>query len=100
MAANSRRAHIVALPPRQPPHPGKPAALATHSEPFPFFSSSQALCLLGGPFSSPIGSMHLNELKALHVSEVLKQAEALEIENTGRMRKQELMNLTDRKSVV
>ncbi|MGQ3173523.1 MAG: transcription termination factor Rho [Hydrogenophaga sp.] len=35
--------------------------------------------------------MHLNELKALHVSEVLKQAEALEIENPGRMRKQELM---------
>ena len=35
--------------------------------------------------------MHLNELKALHVSEVLKQAEALEIENLGRMRKQELM---------
>ncbi len=35
--------------------------------------------------------MHLNDLKALHVSEVLKQAEALEIENTGRMRKQELM---------
>jgi transcription termination factor Rho len=35
--------------------------------------------------------MHLNELKALHVSEVLKQAEALEIENTGRMRKHELM---------
>jgi transcription termination factor Rho len=35
--------------------------------------------------------MHINELKALHVSEVLKQAEALEIENTGRMRKQELM---------
>ncbi|MDZ4354921.1 MAG: transcription termination factor Rho [Variovorax sp.] len=35
--------------------------------------------------------MHLNELKALHVSEVLKQAEALEIENTGRMRKQELV---------
>ncbi|MBP8874474.1 MAG: transcription termination factor Rho, partial [Polaromonas sp.] len=30
-------------------------------------------------------------LKALHVSEVLKQAEELEIENTGRMRKQELM---------
>ena len=37
--------------------------------------------------------MHLNELKALHVSEVLKQAEALEIENVGRMRKQELMAL-------
>ncbi|MDI9336140.1 MAG: transcription termination factor Rho [Gammaproteobacteria bacterium] len=35
--------------------------------------------------------MHLNELKALHVSEVLKRAEALEIENTGRMRKQDLM---------
>ena len=35
--------------------------------------------------------MHLNELTALHVSEVLKQAEALEIENVGRMRKQELM---------
>ncbi|EGI76313.1 transcription termination factor Rho [Hylemonella gracilis] len=35
--------------------------------------------------------MHINELKALHVSELLQQAEALEIENTGRMRKQELM---------
>jgi len=35
--------------------------------------------------------MHLNELKALHVSELLIQAEALEIENTGCMRKQELM---------
>jgi transcription termination factor Rho len=35
--------------------------------------------------------MHLIELKVLHVSEVLKQAEELEIENTGRMRKQELM---------
>jgi transcription termination factor Rho len=35
--------------------------------------------------------MHLNELKVLHVSEILQQAEALEIENTGRMRKQELM---------
>ncbi|MGV3569975.1 MAG: transcription termination factor Rho, partial [Ramlibacter sp.] len=35
--------------------------------------------------------MHLNELKALHVSEVSKQAEELEIENVGRMRKQELM---------
>ncbi|MFN4003386.1 MAG: transcription termination factor Rho [Hylemonella sp.] len=35
--------------------------------------------------------MHLNELKALHVSELLQMAEALEIENTGRMRKQELM---------
>ncbi len=36
--------------------------------------------------------MHLNELKAQHISELLKQAEALEIENTGRMRKQELMS--------
>jgi len=35
--------------------------------------------------------MHLNELKALHVSELLKQAEALDIENASRMRKQELM---------
>ena len=35
--------------------------------------------------------MHLNELKAQHVSEVLKQAEELEIENGGRMRKQEIM---------
>jgi len=35
--------------------------------------------------------MHLSELKALHVSAVLKEAEALEIENTGRMRKQELI---------
>ncbi|RYF81179.1 MAG: transcription termination factor Rho, partial [Comamonadaceae bacterium] len=34
---------------------------------------------------------HLNELKALHVSELLKQAEALEIDNASRMRKQELM---------
>jgi transcription termination factor Rho len=43
-------------------------------------------------FNTHLGhSMHLNELKALHVSEVLKQAEELEIENTGRMRKQELM---------
>jgi transcription termination factor Rho len=35
--------------------------------------------------------MHLNELKALNVSELLKMAESLEIDNTGRMRKQELM---------
>jgi transcription termination factor Rho len=49
------------------------------------FESTPALELFG------VNSMHLNELKALHVSEVLKQAEALEIENTGRMRKQELM---------
>jgi len=35
--------------------------------------------------------MHLNELKALHVAEVLKQAEELGVENGGRRRKQELM---------
>jgi transcription termination factor Rho len=35
--------------------------------------------------------MHLNELKAQHVADLLKQADELEIENTGRMRKQELM---------
>ena len=35
--------------------------------------------------------MHLSELKALHISKVLEQADELEIENTGRMRKQELM---------
>ena len=35
--------------------------------------------------------MHLNELKVLHVSELLKQAEELEIDNASRMRKQELM---------
>ena len=35
--------------------------------------------------------MHLNELKVLHVSELLKQAETLEIDNASRLRKQELM---------
>ena len=35
--------------------------------------------------------MHLNELKALHISEILAQAETLQIDNAGRMRKQELM---------
>jgi len=35
--------------------------------------------------------MHLSELKAQHVSELIKQGEALEIENVSRMRKQELM---------
>jgi transcription termination factor Rho len=36
--------------------------------------------------------MHLNELKVQHISDLLKQADELEIENTGRMRKQELMS--------
>ncbi|MCU0967422.1 MAG: transcription termination factor Rho [Rubrivivax sp.] len=35
--------------------------------------------------------MHLSELKAQHVSELIKMGEALEIENVSRMRKQELM---------
>jgi transcription termination factor Rho len=35
--------------------------------------------------------MHLSELKLIHVSELIKMGEALEIENVQRMRKQELM---------
>ncbi|WP_417251203.1 transcription termination factor Rho [Castellaniella sp.] len=35
--------------------------------------------------------MHLNELKALHVSQLLDMAAGLEIENASRLRKQELM---------
>ncbi|MBK6853106.1 MAG: transcription termination factor Rho [Burkholderiales bacterium] len=35
--------------------------------------------------------MHLSELKALHISALVQMADALEIENTARMRKQELM---------
>jgi transcription termination factor Rho len=35
--------------------------------------------------------MHLSELKALHVSQILEMAVGLEIENASRMRKQELM---------
>jgi transcription termination factor Rho len=35
--------------------------------------------------------MHLNELKALHVSQLMEMAAGLEIENAGRMRKQEVM---------
>ncbi|GAA0505289.1 transcription termination factor Rho [Pigmentiphaga sp. GD03639] len=35
--------------------------------------------------------MHLNELKALHVSQLLEMAATLEIENASRLRKQELM---------
>jgi transcription termination factor Rho len=35
--------------------------------------------------------MHLNELKALHVSQLLDMAAELEIENANRLRKQELM---------
>src|SRR3546814_1877523 len=35
--------------------------------------------------------MHLNELKALHVAQLLEMAAGLEIENANRLRKQELM---------
>ncbi|MBP6776871.1 MAG: transcription termination factor Rho [Piscinibacter sp.] len=35
--------------------------------------------------------MHLSELKAIHVSQLITMGEALEIENVARMRKQELM---------
>ena len=35
--------------------------------------------------------MHLSELKAMHVSQLLEMATALEIENASRLRKQELM---------
>ena len=35
--------------------------------------------------------MHLSELKTQHISELIKMAETLEIENSSRMRKQELM---------
>ncbi len=35
--------------------------------------------------------MHLSELKALHVSALIKMGEELEIENASRLRKQELM---------
>lgn len=35
--------------------------------------------------------MHLNELKALHVSQLLEMASSLDIENASRLRKQEIM---------
>ena len=35
--------------------------------------------------------MHLNELKALHVSQLLEMASSLDIDNANRLRKQELM---------
>src|SRR5204863_9091857 len=43
------------------------------------------------PSSRGYPPMHLSELKALHVSELIKMGEALEIENVSRLRKQELM---------
>jgi transcription termination factor Rho len=36
-------------------------------------------------------SMHLSELKTMHVSKLIEMGEALEIENVARLRKQELM---------
>lgn len=42
--------------------------------------------------------MHLNELKALHVSQLLEMAASLEIDNANRMRKQELMFAIMKKS--
>ena len=35
--------------------------------------------------------MHLSELKAQHISALVRMAETLEIENASRLRKQELM---------
>ena len=43
------------------------------------------------PHFFPSDSMHLSELKALHVSQLLEMAIGLEIDNANRMRKQELM---------
>src|SRR6185369_11480686 len=40
---------------------------------------------------APDHTMHLSELKALHVSALIQMGEELEIENVARMRKQELM---------
>jgi transcription termination factor Rho len=40
---------------------------------------------------SPHPTMHLSELKALHVSALIEMAAGLEIENANRLRKQELM---------
>lgn len=42
--------------------------------------------------------MHLNELKALHVSQLLEMAASLDIDNANRMRKQELMFAIMKKS--
>jgi transcription termination factor Rho len=39
----------------------------------------------------PSPTMHLSELKSLHVSKLIEMGESLEIENCTRMRKQELM---------
>ncbi len=50
-------------------------------------------CARGNGADSPtlVERMHLSELKALHVSALIKMGEELEIENVARMRKQELM---------
>src|SRR5690606_12378781 len=55
-------------------------------EPFP---GSPPTATNHPPLSSP--SMHLNELNALHVSQLLEMAASLDIDNASRLRKQELM---------
>src|SRR5690606_11590185 len=55
---------------------GATSGHATHSKPTSTLSSLH---------------MHLNELKALHVSQLLEMAASLEIDNASRLRKQELM---------
>ena len=47
--------------------------------------------ITNAPHFLPSDSMHLSELKALHVSQLLEMAIGLEIDNANRMRKQELM---------
>jgi transcription termination factor Rho len=43
------------------------------------------------PSPSDLFTMHLSELKATHVSQLLEMAQTLEIDNASRLRKQELM---------
>src|SRR5688572_33502789 len=45
----------------------------------------------GPTLTTLVESMHLSELKAQHVSELIKMGEELEIDNVSRLRKQELM---------
>lgn len=55
---------------------------------------------LGSPplADSFLSLMHLNELKALHVSQLLEMAASLDLDNANRMRKQELMFAIMKKS--
>ena len=54
-------------------------------------STARPAGALPAPHLPSRDSMHLSELKALHVSQLLEMAIALEIDNANRMRKQELM---------